>query len=51
MTEIDGRSLTANLRITGAVEAAYADGAVTLNPDGTPTCGTKGVTAAVLNRL
>ncbi|MEB3367848.1 isocitrate/isopropylmalate dehydrogenase family protein [Saccharopolyspora mangrovi] len=38
-------------RITGAVEAAYADGAVGLDPDGTPTCGTKGVTTAVLNRL
>ncbi|WP_199740242.1 isocitrate/isopropylmalate dehydrogenase family protein [Saccharopolyspora rhizosphaerae] len=38
-------------RITGAVEAAYAEGAVRLNPHGTPTCGTKGVTAAVLSRL
>lgn len=38
-------------RITGAVEAAYADGAVRLNPNGTPTCGTRGVTAAVLSRL
>ncbi|WP_406692289.1 isocitrate/isopropylmalate family dehydrogenase [Saccharopolyspora sp. ID03-671] len=38
-------------RITAAVESAYADGAVRLNPDGTPTCGTRGVTEAVLTRL
>ncbi|TWF94296.1 isocitrate/isopropylmalate dehydrogenase family protein [Saccharopolyspora dendranthemae] len=38
-------------RITRAVESAYADRAVELNPDGTPGCGTKGVTAAVLTRL
>ncbi|GAA4858612.1 isocitrate/isopropylmalate dehydrogenase family protein [Saccharopolyspora rosea] len=45
-----GRTGTAR-RITGAVESAYAAGAVRLGADGTPEGGTRAVTRAVVERL
>lgn len=45
-----GATATAR-RIDAAVAAAYADGAVRLRADGTPECGTDGVTRAVIDRL